>query len=681
MALVSAHNLAKSFGAVDIFDNVTVSIPHGARIALVGPNGAGKTTLLRLLAKVDKPSDGTVSHLRDLRIGFLQQEADLALSGGTTLWYEMLLVFAGVIEEEARLAALAEELERYPEDAALLEAYGEAQQRFETGGGYDYPTRIKQVLGGLGFDETDYDRPVEQFSGGQKTRALLARLLLEHPDLLILDEPTNHLDIRAIEWLEGFLRNFDGALLLVSHDRYFMDSVVEHIWEMMHGRVEEYRGNYTAYLEQREARWERAEKLYEQEKERMLQDVDFIKRNMASRGTSQAIGRLKRLTRQLIAIEELGLVNALNAKSWAQLDLHNERPFSVEEAERRVRGLSKPVRPLKELHLNLQARRRSGDKVLMTRGLVLGYHDDGVPLFEAPDITLYRSECAALIGPNGAGKSTFLRTVLGQLEPLAGEAKLGASVEIGYFAQAHEGLQPDHTILDEILTLRNMPIGEARSYLGSFLFSGEDVYKPISALSGGERGRVALAKLALSGANLLLLDEPTNHLDIPAQEVLEAVLAGFEGTILLVSHDRYLIRDLATQIWALHTPRKASDGRTELVVFEGPYDEYLAWRDNRTAPAAKSKPEKKEPPPAAPPKIAEPARPTLNPYQRRQRLHQVEDEIHRLEVEMVNLSGALEVASSAGNVNEVGRLGQAYSTAQSRIDALMLEWEELLTEA
>lgn len=640
MALISAHNLAKSYGAQDIFTGVSVSVPHGARIALVGPNGSGKTTLLRLLAKLDTPTEGTVTHARGLRIGFLPQEAELALEGEGTLWDETLTVFADLLSQEERLHTLAEQLAAHPEDAALLALYGEAQQRFEAAGGYEYTVRIEQVLGGLGFDEGDFQRPIAQLSGGQKTRALLARLLLENPDLLILDEPTNHLDIQALEWLEGWLKAFKGALLLVSHDRYFMDSVADHIWELAFGRLEEYRGNYSAYLQQREERHAFLLKEYERQQEFIAKEEEYIRRNVAGQNTRQAQGRRKRLER-----------------------------FLREEA------LTRPQQQ-RTMHLNLRARQRSGDKVLMTRDLVIGYHDDGVPLFTVPDITLYRGECAALIGPNGVGKTTFLKTVLGQLEPLRGEVTLGASVEIGYFAQAHEGLDPQHTILEEILAVQNMPISEARDYLAKFLFTGDDVYKPIAALSGGERGRVALAKLALGGANLLLLDEPTNHLDIPSQEILEAVLADFGGTLLLVSHDRYLIERLATQIWALHMPRRSGAGSTELVIYEGPYHEYLEYLAQRekqsatTAPATKSKTAKKP----------DRTSPLHSRREVQKRLMQVEEEIERLEAEMVNLSGALEAASTAGDVAEVARLGSTYAQTQAQLEMLFAEWERLLAE-
>jgi ATP-binding cassette subfamily F protein 3 len=645
MAIVNGHNLARSFGANDIFEGVTVSVPHGARIALVGPNGAGKTTLLRLLARLDAPDEGTVAHARGLRIGFLPQEAELVLMGEHSVWEEMLTAFSALLAQESRLNEMAEALEGAPDDEELLAAYGEAQTRFEDAGGYEYPVRIRQVLGGLGFDEVDFERPLSQLSGGQKTRALLARLLLEAPDLLILDEPTNHLDIRAIEWLEGWLKGFDGALLVVSHDRYFLDNIVDHVWELVFGQLETYRGNYSHYVQQREERHVRLLKEYERQQEFIAKEEDYIRRNIAGQNTKQAQGRRKRLERFL-----------------------------------RDEAITRP-RQQRAMHLDLQTRRRSGDRVLMTEELVVGYHDDKVPLFGVPDITLYRGECAALIGPNGVGKTTFVKTVLGELDPLGGEAKIGASVEIGYFAQAHEGLNHASTILDEILGIKNLPISEARDYLARFLFTGDDIYKPVSALSGGERGRVALAKLALSGANLLLLDEPTNHLDIPSQEILEAVLADFEGTILLISHDRYLIRNLATQIWALHVPRKGSDGQTELVVYEGPYGEYLAWREGREVkPArARNKPGKK---PERGQKQASPAndKPHLTPHERQKRLAQVEGAINRLEIELVNLHGSLESVSTKGDVGEVARLGEAYTQAEAQLDALMEEWEALLAD-
>ncbi len=637
MPLVSASQVAKFYGQFDVFQGVTVSIPHGARIALVGPNGSGKTTLLRILARLDEPSEGTVSIARGVKIGFLPQEAELQLGGDGTLWDEMVTVFAELRQQESRLAQLAEALARQPDDQEMLVSYGEAQARFEAAGGYEYGVRIQQVLIGLGFDQADQQRPLRQLSGGQKTRALLARLLLENPDLLILDEPTNHLDIEAVEWLEGWLKSFRGALLVVSHDRYFMDNVVNHIWELMFGRLEVYRGIYSHYVQQREDRHTRLLNEYARQQEHIAREEDYIKRNIAGQNTRQAQGRRKRLER-----------------------------FLREEALYRPREQN-------TLRLRLQAHSRSGEKVLMTKKLVIGYHDDGLPLFSVPDITLYRGECAALIGPNGAGKSTFLKTVLGHLAPLHGEALLGAGVEIGYFAQAHEGLRQENTLLDEILSVRDLAPGDARTYLANFLFTGDDVHKKVASLSGGERGRVALAKLALGGANLLLLDEPTNHLDIPSQEILEAVLSAFNGTILLVSHDRYLIRSLASQIWALHVPRGAGSS-TRMIIYEGPYDEYLTWRDSQQAAArAETAHQKEAPQPPA-------ARPTMSRYDRNKRLAQVEARIHQLEIEIVDLSGALQKASTGGDVAEVTRLGEAYQRTEAELNGLMEEWETLLAD-
>jgi len=643
MALVTAHDLARSFGADDIFEGISVSIPHSARIALVGPNGSGKTTLLNLLAKSDTPTEGTVTHARGLTIGFLPQESSFSIAGTYTLFEEMLTVFDDLLEQEARLNRLADQLAQLPDDETLLEAYGKAQESFELNGGYEYTTHIRQVLGGLGFDETDFDRPVEQLSGGQKTRALLARLLLENPNLLILDEPTNHLDIQAIEWLERWLKTFEGALLLVSHDRYFMDSIVDHVWELIFGRLETYRGNYSHYVQQRAERHAHLLTEYRRQQEFITKEKDYIQRNIAGQNTRQAQGRRKRLERYL-----------------------------------RDETITRP-REQHTMHIDLQSRRRSGDEVLITRDLVIGYHDDKIPLFEVPDITLYRGECAALIGPNGAGKTTFIKTILDRLDPLEGKSKLGASVEVGYFAQAHEQLNLERTVLDELLVEKNLPVGEARNYLARFLFTGDDIDKPVGALSGGERGRLAMARLALRGANLLLLDEPTNHLDIPSQEILEAVLANFDGTILLVSHDRYLIRRLATQIWALDVPRRPADGRTQLVVYEGPYSDYISERDGNAAAqeqAPAQKPSQKSKRQAS----AEDRQNALSPYHRKKRLIMVEGEINRLEVELVNLSGALEAASAAGDVGEVARLGEAYSRAEVDLDALMREWETLAAD-
>lgn len=636
MPLIVGSDLAKSFGANDIFSDVTVSVPHRARIALVGPNGAGKTTLLNILAGLDSPTAGQVHRARRLRIGYLPQESHDVLGGGHTIWEEMLAAFADLRAYEARLREIEHHLAGGADDA-LLEEYGRLQAAFEEGGGYVYDARIRQVLGGLGFVEDDYDRPAEQLSGGQRTRVLLARLLLEEPDVLILDEPTNHLDILAIEWLERWLKVFPGALIMVSHDRYFMDSLTKTVWELVFGSLQAYPGNYSKYVLLRTERYERMMAEYKAQQEYVKKTEDYIQRNIAGQNTAQAKGRRKRLERFL-----------------------------------RDQAIDRP-REHKTMRLALRAARRSGDRVLITRNLAIGYHDAPAPLFYTPDIMLFRGECAALMGPNGVGKTTFVKTILGDLPPLLGEAILGANVEIGYFAQAHQDLNTDKTVLQEIMDTGNMTINQAHDHLGPYLFSGDDVYKPVNTLSGGERGRVALAKLALSGANFLLLDEPTNHLDIPSQEILEDVLQDFRGTILLVSHDRYLIRNLATQIWEI-----AEDG---LAVFDGPYGEYLEQREAGEALAAKAPP---KPATESAVEVPQSGRPKpksgLSPYRRARRLEEIEATLHELESKLAGLSAELEVASTQGDVEEVTRLGKAYTEAESQTNALMAEWEALLQE-
>jgi ATP-binding cassette subfamily F protein 3 len=582
MSILTFHNLSQSFGAVDIFSGLTASIANQAKIGLVGPNGIGKTSLLRLLAGLEQPAGlAQVVVARGTRIGYLQQEAAQAFTNQHhSLYEEMLMVFAGLQAQEAELRRLETAMSQGDFSSDLLERYGALQETFEQAGGYDYEVRLEQTLNGLGFEPDQWSMPLSYCSGGQKTRALLARLLLEQPDLLIMDEPTNHLDVAALEWLENRLHDWPGALLIVSHDRYFLDKVVDTIWEMSRAGFETYRGNYTAYLRQREERWRRREEEFSAAKEQFLKDLDFVKRNIARASSSdRAKGLLKRLTRSVKAVESGG-VQALQ-QSW--LRFNEEGPgisgeaWSVSTVEQHIKALQSPNPGQLQLNVGLQTKQRSGYMALRAKGLRVGY--PGVPLFQADQLELQRGECAALIGPNGAGKSTFLRTLLAEIKLLAGQIQLGVNVQVGYFAQAHDSLRQtngvsagrghsNHTVLDEILSQRNMLIGEARSFLARYLFRGEDVFKPVKALSGGERGRLALAILALQGANLLLLDEPTNHLDIPTQETLEAALQQFEGTILLVSHDRYLIAKLATQVWELRQGR--------LYVHKGDYASFLA---------------------------------------------------------------------------------------------------------
>ena len=666
MSLLVASDLAKSFGPNDIFKGVHLSIPYGARIAIVGPNGIGKTTLLRILVGQEEQATGTVQKARNLSIGYLPQEA--YLDSTHTLWEECLSALADLRNLEADLARLEASMSDSNGIEEALERYGRLQPEFERRGGYIYETRIRQTLSGLGFDPDDFNRPIPQLSGGQRTRALLARLLLSTPDLLILDEPTNHLDIQAVEWLEGYLSQWEGATLIVSHDRYFLDRVVDHIWEMSATGLEVYRGNYTSYLQQRQGRWELRHQIYETEKERLLKELDYVKRNISGQNVSQAKGKLRRLSREVQAIERLGF-EAVQSQSWAEISSQlniSSHPLNVAEVERRVKSLRGPVRRPPRLHLNLKASQRSGDLVLRTRDLAIGYQDEGRPLFCAPDLLLKRGECVAVIGPNGAGKTTFLKTILEQMPPLEGEVILGASLNVGYFAQAHEDLHPERTLVEEIEAVSpEMLQAELRDYLGRYLFSGDDVFQKVATLSGGERGRLALAKLSLTRANLLLLDEPTNHLDILSQEILQEVLADYQGTILLVSHDRYLIDALCTQIWEILSDQSA------LQVFEGTYTQYRESLDKQAEQATKDvlarQTTSSKKPRHTPPSPEERKRCT--------RLKEVEERISFLENEMAMLSRKLE--NPPPDIGKVQRLGQEYMQVQDELDELVSEWERL----
>jgi ATP-binding cassette subfamily F protein 3 len=664
VTIITANSLSKSFGAEDIFRGVTFSVPKGARLAIVGPNGCGKTTLLRILIGEDEASTGTVTRARSARIGYLPQEADFQMEG--TLWEACLTPFSGLIKQQEELHRL--ESQMADGDEELLARYGKLQHDFERRGGYTYITRIKQVLTGLGFDASDYELSLEHLSGGQRTRAFLARLLLSDPDVLLLDEPTNHLDIRAVEWLESYLAQWDGAAVIVSHDRYFLDRAANVILEMRPDGAEVYRGNYTHYLQQREERWNRREEVFNSEKEKLLKEVEYIKKNISGQNTLQAKGKLKRLTRVVQAIEQVGMEAVVNS-NWSQLDVETTTsPFGVEEAERHVRALRLPDNRPPKFHLRLRTASRSGELVLRTKELQVGY--PGKLLFSAEDIVLRRQDCAALIGPNGAGKTTFLKTTLENLPPLRGEVILGAALHIGYFAQAHEGLDPKKTLMQEIQSVRpEFLIHEVRDVLGRFLFSGDDATKLVNMLSGGERGRLALAKLALQQTNFLLLDEPTNHLDIPAQEVLQSVLDNYEGTILLVSHDRYLIDALATQIWEINPDESA------LTVYNGTYSQMKEERERQATRLAEQQAGIAEP--RKPGEAARKSRNVKTKEERRKiaQLQELENAIAALEADLANLGAQLD--SPFVNPKEVAVLGSEYERVQKEMDEKLKEWEEV----
>ncbi|MBE0670163.1 MAG: ABC-F family ATP-binding cassette domain-containing protein, partial [Anaerolineales bacterium] len=667
MSLITVSSLSKSYGPTDIFSGISFTVSKGARMAIVGPNGIGKTSLMRILVGADEATSGTVSRSRGVRIGYLSQEADFKMSG--TLWDACESVFDHFKVEQEELHRLESLMSDPAKVEEVMERYGKLQEDFERRGGYTYMTKIRQVLTGLGFSEADYQLDLEHLSGGQRTRGFLARLLLEDPDLLLLDEPTNHLDIAAVEWLEGYLSQWEGAAIIISHDRFFLDKASNMVLEMFPGTTEMYRGNYSAYLKQRAERMERRQEVFESEKEKLQKEMEYIRKNVAGQNVLQAKGKLKRLSRIIQAIEQIGMEAALSQK-WSETAGEvsvTTSILSVEEAGRRINALQSPVRQLPNLHLRLSQASRSGDMVIRTENLKVGFSDKF--LFSSPNIDLRRGDCAALIGPNGAGKSTFLKTILGQIPPLAGTVTLGESLHIGYFAQAHESLDPKKSVIDEIMHATGWLPQKAREYLGKYLFSGDDAFKMVSMLSGGERGRLALAKLALQDTNLLLLDEPTNHLDIPSQEILEAVLDDYEGTILLVTHDRYLVDAIATQIWEIDTDE------SNLIIFKGIYSQLKEEREKDLARRAATQAEREEEEARKKTPVKAKAGNTQEQRRKVAKKQELENKIARLETQLSEISEQL--ANPPKDAGVVIRLAKEYDQVQKEMDEKLAEWEAL----
>ncbi len=661
MTILTADNLGVSFGAFDLFQGISATIAPDSKIGLIGPNGIGKTTLLLILAGINQPSTGAVRIARDRRLGYLRQEAvDAFADRENTVYSEMLTVFTDLTAQQERLHALEAEMAAGNYDEILLETYGRLQAAFEHAGGYEIDTRIQQTLEGLGLGKSAWEMPLNHLSGGQKTRALLARLLLEKPDLLMLDEPTNHLDIEAVEWLERTLQTWEGAVLIVSHDRYFLDNTVNTTWEMSRMGLEVYSGNYSSYLLQRQERWEYYQRVFEEEKARLLKEVDFIQRNWVRASThARALGLLRRISRDLAIVDAFGIMGLRNGKKWSETGLSVERPLDVIEAIRKVNAISLPSERPPVIRPRLAETHTSGTLVLRAADVTIGY--PGNPLFRIDNLELRRGECAVLTGPNGSGKTTFLKVLLEQLAPLEGEMQPGASLKIGYFAQAHDSLTGEHSVIDELVRHKPMRADAARSYLAPYLFRGEDVFKPLSALSGGERARLALAILSLDGSNLLLLDEPTNHLDIPAREALQEVLESFSGTILLVSHDRYLMDRLATQIWELRD--------RQMHIFHGSYREWVLRR--AAAPSAPARQILL----AAKPMVRDNSKATR---QREQTLSQLEDRIREKEHDLKRLYSELQRAGEKGGYQRISHISTQVAQTQAALDGMLAEWEKLV---
>ena len=530
MSLIRLENVTKLYDPDLILDNISVSIAHGDRIGLIGRNGTGKTTLIKIINGMLANFKGKVVSAKGLRIGYLSQEPDLARD--CTLRQEMLKVFEKRRALEDQMLLLAEEMETQ-EAPHLLAAYARIQEQHERLGGYDYEHQINRILSGLGFNESDFNLPIRVLSGGQKSRATLAKLLLEAPDLLLFDEPTNHLDINGIEWLENYLNiEYNGAVLVVSHDRYFLDKVVRKVWELAEHKIRIYRGNYSKYIETKSVEELVGERAFKKQQAFIEHEEDFIRRNIAGQRTREAQGRRKKLER--------------------------------------LERVEKPKPDAPTLTLNFTPKTRGGNDILRCRNVGKAFGEKAI--FNGLNFEVYHRDVVGIVGANGTGKTTLFRMILGEESATEGEMWVGPTLKFGYYTQELEGLNPDNEIIDEIWELRPQQTqGEIRNFLAKFLFSGDDVFKRIGNLSGGEQSRVLLAKLLLANANVLLLDEPTNHLDIPAREALEAALAAYPATLFIISHDRYLLNNLVTKLLIFD----GTPGGTA-TLFEGNYAEYIA---------------------------------------------------------------------------------------------------------
>ncbi|MEA3320192.1 MAG: ABC-F family ATP-binding cassette domain-containing protein [Bacillota bacterium] len=646
MIILQVNQLTKYFGADLILSNIKLEVQSKDRIALVGRNGAGKSTLLKIISNQLSFDSGDLIKPKGVSIGYLAQ--DTGLQTERSIWDEMLTVFTGLRELETQMRTLEAKMgdPAYFEDetqyARILKEYDEVQEAFKQKGGFQYEADIRSVLHGLRFSEYDYQTPIETLSGGQRTRLALAKLLLTKPDLLILDEPTNHLDIDTLSWLENYLQGYPGALLIVSHDRYFLDKVVNIVYEISRKQSAKFIGNYSKYLEQKAEQYERDMKMFEKQQDEIAKLQDFVAKNLARASTTK---RAQSRRRQLEKMEVM------------------DRPKGDE----------------KSASIMFDIDRQSGNDVLKARDLAVSY--DTNPVFRQVDFSMSRGDSVALVGPNGIGKSTLLKTLVGKLKPLEGTFSFGANVSISYYDQQQADLTSNKTVLAELWDEYPQKMEkEIRTVLGNFLFSGDDVLKPVSTLSGGEKARLALSKLMMERSNVLILDEPTNHLDLDSKEILENALIDYPGTILFVSHDRYFINRLATKVYELSTV-----GATEYL---GDYDYYVEKKEEalelerleaETA-SVKSSKATSATSAEAPEKMSYEQEKEAKRIerQRKRRVEEIEKEMEELEQKIEHNESELclpEVYQDHEKVLELNTANEAY---QERLLALMEEWEELV---
>ncbi|KZT80557.1 ABC transporter ATP-binding protein uup [Lactiplantibacillus plantarum] len=658
MILLQVQQVMRRFGADVLFDNVQMDIQEHARVALVGRNGAGKSTLLKMIAGETVPDEGQISMRKGLTIGYLAQ--DQGLDSNNTIWEEMSSVFAELHAIEKRMHQLENQLS----DPAImndeqayqqtLKTYDQIQTEFQQKNGYGYQAEIRGVLHGFQFDADVYDKSVTALSGGQKTQLALAKLLLEKRDLLILDEPTNHLDVETLTWLESYLQSYSGALLIVSHDRYFLDRVVNEVYDLSHHEMVHYTGNYDQFVQEKAARIQAQWKHYEKQQAEISKLEDFVNRNIVRASTTK---RAQARRKQLAKMDRL------------------DRPDSDE----------------KTAHFGFHAAKQSGNIVLTVKDAAVGY--DGQILSEPDNLNIKKHEAIAIVGPNGIGKSTFLKSILGQIPFIKGQAVFGTNVVRGYYDQEQRNLNDKKTVLSELWDEHpTTPEKDIRTILGSFLFTGEDVDKPVHALSGGERARLLLTKLAMQNDNFLILDEPTNHLDIDSREVLEVALNDFDGTLLFVSHDRYFINQVATSVV------EVSPEGTEL--FLGDYDYYIDKKQEQAeiaAAAASQAAEKAAEASAADSTSATNAAPRSKGQQNYQASKQQQREKRKLERSVAALEEQMtaldeqatqiqtemaqpEVSADVGKLQDLQKELEAINTQQEQVETEWTEQAEALEE-
>jgi ATP-binding cassette subfamily F protein 3 len=627
MKVIVARDIVKYHGGdVKVLSGATLSVEAGEKVGLVGRNGAGKTTLLEILAGESEADSGTVEHPGGARVGMTAQKLYAGERGARSVEEEIISAFEPLIKREKELEELGARLSEDPSDA-LMERYGRLQSEFERDGGYEYRARAASTLSSLGFAPEDWKRPVGSFSGGEQSRVALARLLLEEPDLVLLDEPTNHLDLRAIEWLEGFVKSAKSAVLIVSHDRYFLDAVAGTILELEDGRLHRYPGNYSKYVAEKRAREEQLARKAKANAERRAQLERFVERNRAKASKAAQARSKQKLLDRMEKIED-PRSSAKNVK----VDLGGETA-------------------------------RAGRVVLEMEDVRYAHEDADEPLLEGLDLVIERGERVALLGPNGTGKSTIMRLATGELSPQRGLVRLGNNVSLAYQDQQLARLDDAKTVLQEAMDATGFDAPEARDLLGAFLFSGDDVFKKVSALSGGERNRLSLAEIVVSGANLLLLDEPTNNLDIPAREALEEALLGYRGTMFFISHDRYFLRKLATRVVEL-------EGR-KLANFLGGYDYYRAHRRLDTnGRGGKSRTRRR-------------VRPGLDKEQNvlASRLVAVEGEIDATERRVARLEKELATSELYSDGKRSREVVLEHRQLKGVLDGLYADWGQLLEEA